>query len=323
MSLRKWTDVEIQLERYKACIISKKAHRELSSKWKELPYLRDIPLEQAWRLCVNKSCQKNDNPEFIVDKEPSYLAGTKRLLNAMLNGLCIDDLNFDGHSPKELTAEYYQQLHDIAVEETYLEVQKGLQKRKFPTGYAHQMPDDMLTAVDLVENSNLSHGGKEELQEKIDCQKGGKKPDVRYGEAGHPVGNSCNRLIWNDFKEGRYWTKAMARGERRKIADAIITKYHEEITNAKKQNDEEAKLTAIVRCCQDLYQSHLFADGNTRTIVAGVLPKLLLENGFCPSILHDAKILGGFSVEEIKQAIRKGQETFQSWCEQTPEQYDE
>jgi hypothetical protein len=320
MILRYWTDVEIQLERYKACILSKKAHSDLSSKWNEIPSMRDFPLEQAWRLCVDERYQKNDNPEFIVDKEPSYLAGTKRLLNAMLNGLCIDDLNFDGHSPKEFTAEYYQQLHDIAVEKTYREVQEGAIKQELKLGYVHEK----LTTFGLTSegnNPNKSTAGNKERWHKINCRKGGPEVDDRYGEAGHPVGNCFNMNEVMPYR--KHTTKSMTREERMEVADAIINKYHEEITSAKEQNDEEAKLIAIVRCCQDLYQSHLFADGNTRTIVAGVLPKLLLENGFCPSILRDAKILGGFSVEEIKDAIRKGQETFLNWCEQAPKRFDE
>lgn len=308
----RWIDVEIQLEKYKSYILSKEVDEKLSYKWKEIPYLRDFPLEQVWRLCVDEQYQKDHGPEFPVEDEPPFLAGTKRLMNAMLNGVCIDGLNFDGHSAKGLTADYYKKLHDIAVEGIYQEVKERAQKRKFEPGYAHQQ----ITRFPCTFASGyVTLEGRKELQEKIDCKKGGQNTDARYGEAGHPVGNSCDYIEWNY----KYNTKCMTREERLEIADTIINKYHEEITSAKEHNDGDEKLTAIVRCCQDLYQAHLFPDGNTRTIVAGVLPKLLLENGFRPSILHNSKILAGFSVEEIKDAIRKGQETFQSWCEQTRE----
>jgi hypothetical protein len=130
--------------------------------------------------------------------------------------------------------------------------------------------------------------------------------------AGHPVGNSYDWVIL----DSEYHTKDMTREERQEIAEAILNKCYEEITSAKEQNDEDAKLTAIVRCCQDLDQAHLFVDGNIRTIAFGVLPKLLLENDLRPCILPDPNILDGSSVEEIKQAICQGQETFQSRCEQ-------
>ncbi len=311
MGWNNWTDVEILLERYKACILSKEAHTKLSSKWKEIPYLRDFPLEQAWRLCVDERYQKNDGPKFTIDDELSFIAGTKRLLNAVLDGVCINKLKFDGHSPIKLTAEYYQQLHDIAVEGTYRKVREGAEKQKFELGYADQRGTGFLFPS---ASGCVTGEGYEELQEKIACQKGGPKVDARYGVAGHPIGNSCD---WVTL-DSEYHTKAMMREERLEIADAIINKYYEEITSAKEQNDEDAKLTAIVRCCQDLDQAHLFVDGNIRTIAFGVMPKMLLENGFPPCILPDPNILDGSSVEEIKDAIRKGLKTFQSRCKQTP-----
>jgi hypothetical protein len=63
-----------------------------------------------------------------------------------------------------------------------------------------------------------------------------------------------------------------------------------------------------------LDQAHLLPDGNIRTIAFGVLPKLLLENGFEPTILHDPNILDGYSVAEIKVAILQGQKDFRSLC---------
>jgi hypothetical protein len=39
--------------------------------------------------------------------------------------------------------------------------------------------------------------------------------------------------------------------------------------------------------------------------------------------MHDTCIIDCFSVEEIKDAIRKGQKTFRKWCEQAHERYDE
>lgn len=345
----RWSNIEIQLEKYIACIISKEQHKKLSSKWREIPYLRDFPLEQAWRLCIDGQYQKDDGPKFTVDNEPSFLAGTKRLLNAMLGGLCIDELNFDGHSPKKLTADYYKQLHYIVVGGTYREVREGARKQQFELGYAHLKATGFSRTVEC---SSVTAEGRRELQEKIDCKEGSQKTDARYGEAGHPVGNCCDWIIWTSkvspqtdgtdplVNLGRkqfdgsssatfpqiiekisyqYNTKRMTREERQEIANALINKYYEEIKSAKEQNDEDKKLTAIVHCCQDLAQARLFLDGNIRTIAFGVLPKLLLENGFRPCILPDPNILNGFSVEEIKDAIREGQGTFQSWCEQARE----
>lgn len=94
------------------------------------------------------------------------------------------------------------------------------------------------------------------------------------------------------------------------IANAIIDKCYDEINKSITQDE---KLTAIVRCCQDLEQAHLLPDGNLRTIAFGVLPKLLLEIGECPPILRDASTLDGYDVETLKAKIREGQETFRTY----------
>jgi fido (protein-threonine AMPylation protein) len=98
---------------------------------------------------------------------------------------------------------------------------------------------------------------------------------------------------------------------------AILDTYHKEIESA---TDEYAKLAAIARCCQDLEQIHAFSDGNGRTIAFGVLTKLLLENRLTPCIMHDTSHIDGFSVKELVEEFRKGQETFRKWCNQTSEQ---
>jgi hypothetical protein len=306
----KWTNTEMQLERAKCYIMSKDILRELSSKWDKIPFLRDLPFEQAWCLCAAEKYPEDHDPEFIVDTVPFYVLDRMRVFKEMLNGLCIDELNFDGHRPEELTGEYLMQLHDMAVKETYREMDEDNIKQRFDLGYTEKN-----TCLNLERDVNCSKAGLDERSKKLACRQGGPKVDARYGEAGHPVGNCWNRRHHFCEDKIQHINKSMTQEERRKIVDDVINQYHKEIDSAKEQNDEDAKLTAIVRCCQDLYQIHPFLDGNTRTIVAGVLPKLLLENGFCPSILRNPKMLAGYSVEEIKDAVREGQQVFQKLCE--------
>lgn len=97
-------------------------------------------------------------------------------------------------------------------------------------------------------------------------------------------------------------------------AAEIIATYHRELADAKKipnaQMRETAILTCIAKCCQDLFQHHVFDDGNTRTDVFLVMNKLLLQNGLSPSILHEPNVVAMYSLKQIVKLIRKGQTMF-------------
>jgi len=67
----------------------------------------------------------------------------------------------------------------------------------------------------------------------------------------------------------------------------------------------------IADTAQKLYRSHLFDDGNTRTMLFSVMNRMLLDNGLSPTILHEPKTAGGFSLDEFIGQIREGQERFQ------------
>ncbi|HEY4036252.1 MAG TPA: hypothetical protein VGL94_20015 [Ktedonobacteraceae bacterium] len=309
-----WTNGAIHHERYKAAELSKKLDQEFSVKRKKISYLKDFPVEQFWRLCVDKQYQHDNGPAFIVDDEPSFIAGTKRLFNAMLDGLCIEET----HRAKKLTGQYFEQMHDIAIADTYRKVREGNKKEKFRLGY-RKYDNNGRTSRFGWDGANGSKSGLKELQEKYACRSKnqGGNGDLRYGDKGHPVGNNCLDPSLDTYY---YRTTNSTPEECLAIANTIIDKYYAEIDEinnkeeiSKSTNDDD-KLTAIVGCCQDLNQAHLFYDGNIRTIAFGVLPKLLLENGFCPTILHDPNILDGYSIAEIKNAIREGQEYFRSLC---------
>jgi hypothetical protein len=88
----------------------------------------------------------------------------------------------------------------------------------------------------------------------------------------------------------------------------ILTRYEMDIQGAESEDD---KLAVIGRAVQDLYRSHVFEDGNTRTTVFTVMNRMLLDNGLSPAILHEPKAAAGFSGPEFVQHIREGQERFQ------------
>ncbi len=304
-----------QLEK-KAELIIQEVEKELSSKWEKIPFLRDFPREQAWRLCVDERYQRNDGPKFDENSEPLFHAGTRRLLNAVIDGLDIPGLEWDEHSPEKLTVKLYEQLHDIAVADTYAKVRKGDFVEKLSTGFR---PSYGNISFLLELGVNMSESGFKELQDKIDCRKGGPKVDHRY-EGGHPVGNCHStelKSYWDmkiensrlgtimngDHKRYEWAVGPMEQAKLKENIKAILDTYHKEIDSA---TDEYAKLAAIARCCQDLEQAHAFLDGNGRTIAFGVLTKLLLENRLTPCIMHDTSHIDGFSVKEARRRNSQG-----------------
>jgi len=95
-------------------------------------------------------------------------------------------------------------------------------------------------------------------------------------------------------------------------ANAILGTYHQEIENAQ---DDDQKLNAIGKAIQDLYRSHLFKDGNTRTVVVNLMNRMLLDNGLSPAILNDPKVAATCSLSEFVQHIKDGQTTFERLTE--------
>jgi hypothetical protein len=89
-------------------------------------------------------------------------------------------------------------------------------------------------------------------------------------------------------------------------AGVILQTYQREIGEAQ---DDEAKLKAIGRAIQDLYCSHVFEDGNTRTSIM-LMNRMLLENDLSPSILGETRPMAKCSLDEFVEHIKQGQETF-------------
>jgi hypothetical protein len=90
----------------------------------------------------------------------------------------------------------------------------------------------------------------------------------------------------------------------------ILVSYAVEIKQARTQNE---KLTAIARCCQDLEQTHPFADGNARTFGMLWVNRLLLNEGLEPVMMENPNRFDGYAVSELVDEIKNGQALFQSF----------
>jgi hypothetical protein len=85
-------------------------------------------------------------------------------------------------------------------------------------------------------------------------------------------------------------------------------------TKIQKEEGRDDKLHLIASTIRELYCSHLFLDGNTRTIVINLMNRMLLDNDLSPCILSDPKDVVYCSFAEFVEKIKDGQERFQDFA---------
>src|SRR5579872_1256285 len=178
---------------------------DLAEEWasiqKRIPILKDFPMEELWRLCIDAKYQK-EGPQSSLedmnnygvkqsrgDMEPYFLAGVMRTLHFVLKE----------QKQEKLTSDYYLQLHDICAEGTVIVKHSGNIKTKTPVdkGYRdifilrHNTDDyEIRYCIYGLERERYSEEGFEELCQNYDCKD---KGDSRYKDQGHPVGRALNK----------------------------------------------------------------------------------------------------------------------------------
>jgi anti-sigma28 factor (negative regulator of flagellin synthesis) len=293
--------------------------------------------KQLWRLFIDGFRQSDDpqaayafdNPVLRPNGQPregeaGYMAclmGTfKDMLGDLETPLSVDSLI---------------QLHDSAVGDVHEDhdppAKSGMVSQKIAaaglaglgTGFSCNLVDGNSRGA-----GNFSPEGLRELQARIK-QKTLATPQTERAVPKLSLKGATTGFL-NDPQTGE--PRALQDGEtfslnvqepvnaRRERATAIVEAYGDEIGKAggddqrnADDDQETAKLRAIVRCCQDLEQAHLFQDANCRTIAFMVLNKLLLQNGLDPVILDNPNRLDGFSEEQLITFVREGQAKFASY----------
>ncbi len=86
-------------------------------------------------------------------------------------------------------------------------------------------------------------------------------------------------------------------------------------TASRASTDPPAKIRAIARFCASLERTHVFSDGNARTVGFLVVNKLLLEAGLGPAMIEDPNRFDGLSVDELTQEIVNGQAAFERYAD--------
>lgn len=103
-----------------------------------------------------------------------------------------------------------------------------------------------------------------------------------------------------------------------KIVDKILEKYHQKMEDIKQEEIsgtldatllDEKRLYAIASCIQELERTHPFTDANCRTFTV-TLNLLLLQNGFCPTLLKDPNMMDGLDVASFVKEIKQGMINF-------------
>lgn len=269
------------------------AERELAAAMSR-PVFKDFPRDQAWRLLID--AKHHARGKYGFESEAGYMAAMMRAFTRMLRD----------HVPR-VTADYYRELHDMAVADVL--TRSGQQ---MATGFRNSKIYGVAFRPDA---DTWSQAGYDELVAKYNSR----EQDPYYGEHGHPLGDDVlasepSAMVGPGLAEKELKLKPLALERCRRLADWVLRVYYEKIEKIKgAQGDtQDARLTAIVRCCQDLDQLHLFFDGNIRTIVFLLMNKLLMDNGLLPTIMDEPNILDCKSVAEIKQAVLAGQARFKS-----------
>jgi prophage maintenance system killer protein len=206
------------------------------------------------------------------ENERGYMAGMLSALNLMLDEVT-----------QPLTADSYLALHDTAVAGVHKRDQMGTGSL-FQQGYRDN--EGVMFGLGL---SNWSVEGRLEFEASAKAS----DPHAWVKIMPHPE-QPVDYVV----------AQAKPAQQCRDKAAAIIQTYHDELALAQ---DEEGKLACIAKCCQDLDQHHLFADGNIRTAAFLTLNKLLLQNDMSPALFEDPNVLDMHSIKEIVDFIRAGQ----------------
>lgn len=221
----------------------------------------EIDPNEVWRLVIDGDVQSTALRRYCFENESGYLEGTLRAFNMMFSEL---------HLP--LDAQMYCRLHDEAVAGVYK--RNGFQhKALFQLGYR-----ECRVSFPLIDGVNSTTGG---LREFMTSEK----------SAGDWISLRAPQLD----KQGELVLPRKSASECLARARLIIDQYYDEISTLHRGYEVVRKnrvLAAIARCCRDLNQHHLFAEGNIRTIGFLTVNRLLLEQGLVPTILRYPKHLG-------------------------------
>lgn len=243
--------------------------------------LESFNMNECWRLTMDRY-QQEARGEYGFENESGYLDGTFRGLAQSLEA---------ARHQTQLTPQLLTQIHDTCVGNVIgmnFTMSVG-DAGRLQTG----MRNGRKNGFGLTEGRNMSPEGLQELQDKI---------------AG---GDNWFEIVQHDGKPKLQTTIKSARECEARV-QGIINTYNDELAAA--ATDDE-KYTAIARCCRDLEISHVYADGNARTIGFCLVNKLLVENQLPPVILENPNRFDGYSVAQLVDEMKEGAVNLACHCQ--------
>ena len=290
----------------------------LHAKLQAVPQFAGIPKADLWRLFAGAELQGlgvegGDAPRIgskwqLEHKGEGSLAGMMRGFGAMVDGL---------QAGTPLTAGHLEALHRESTRDTFTDELLQLSYKDIPL----ENPDDpreqeMMQGImdDMRRDARVKPGFRDRSDDVALTLRRGEETTLEGEQALLDVARrDPDWFIGAEVREG---TGAVGLEMVRKTpeqaqlrAASILDAYREQIRDAE---TADQKLAVIGRAAQELYRSHVFSDGNTRTVLFNALNRMLLENNLSPAILPEPRAAAGFTAEQFVAAIREGQARFQS-----------
>lgn len=264
----------------------------------------NFPCHSLWRLFIDYNRQ-DVGPQGFDVKEPGYLKSLCNGFDYMLQTLS-----------QPLSTELLVNFHDIAVGNTFERFSSGIHHEDVRFEYGFRKGNTQFGLTDRGLTANYTRQGIAELLQIIaadetdryfsirqDLTKGADKIVPKLPITDNFLDEVMTKLKTDtyDFKLG-----ANRNGVIEKKVSAAIERYHTEVTLA---NNDDTKIRAIARCIHQLEIIHPFPDGNCRTMML-VMNKLLVQQGLNPAILENPNRIDAYSVDEICEEIKRGQQNF-------------
>ncbi len=236
--------------------------------------LQGVPKEQWHLLFID--CEKWKQIDVLeVDTQLFDNTGQPGYYRAM-----IKTWEFIRHNLNtKMDAQQFCNLHDMCVNKVYTDIHKTdfLQK-----GYAPEW------AYDFKRNEMSVGACQECVNEKI--------LDLNFEKRDQPLPGylAFFSVKDEDTTIGKVCSSFLHPDELPAVHGTINGLFEKYYTSIELAQSNEQKLEAIAKLCRALQIFHVFPDGNGRTILFALLPKLLIENGFSPAILEDVNIFNGY-----------------------------
>ena len=275
-----------------------------------------IPENRRHLLYIDKSRWKQVAPvpkvdPFIFDNEPGYHNAMQKVLNFIGN-----------HLGQKLNALKLRDLHDLCVDNVFRDPSKKepfLKGYRDGWGYEFCIKDVPQATLDELHQEKVlivprvnQTLGQEILLYHIQIELLFLSTYVFEDEMGKIVSNFMEQeqekavhakidQLFNDYYQSIF---------------SLSTSSH--VCTNSPETTSDKKLVAIAKLCRAINMFHVFPDGNGRTVLWAMLPKLLMENDFCPAILErPSRFASGYqSINEMVEQLKIGMKNFERVVEQ-------